>query len=106
MRRILVPGSGGSGKTTPTLRIAEATGHPVLHLDSHFWRPGWVAAPDVEWRATVAALVERPSWVMDGNYGGTLLARLEAVADTKQVVILGSPREVTTWLRTVAAEGA
>ena len=38
----------------------------------------------------VAALIHRPEWVMDGNYGGTLPARL-AAADT--AILLDFP----TW---------
>ncbi|HZD05610.1 MAG TPA: isopentenyl transferase family protein, partial [Longimicrobiales bacterium] len=72
MRRIMVIGPGGSGKTTLSLRIAEATGLPVIHLDSLYWREGWRPTPTPAWEEVVSDLVRRPSWVMDGNYGGTL----------------------------------
>ncbi|MEZ4586890.1 MAG: isopentenyl transferase family protein [Gemmatimonadales bacterium] len=45
MRRILILGSGGSGKTTLALQVSETTGHPVVHLDSLYWKAGWVATP-------------------------------------------------------------
>ncbi len=94
LRRVLVIGSGGAGKTTLAARIAEATGLPLVHLDALYWHPGWVpTAPDA-WRAVVAELVARPAWVMDGNYGGTLNARL-AAADT--IVFLDWPRIGCLW---------
>lgn len=34
MRRVLVIGSGGAGKTTFAKRLGAATGLPVVHLDS------------------------------------------------------------------------
>ena len=82
VRRILLIGSGGSGKTTLAKEIARRTGLPLIHLDQLFWRPGWVPTPDDEWDATILELSRREAWIMDGNYGRTLpvrLARADAV---------------------------
>jgi adenylate kinase family enzyme len=89
MRRCLVLGSGGAGKTTFSVALAGATGLPVVHLDRHFWQPGWRPLPPEAWEARVQELVRRPAWIMDGNYGGTLEIRL-AAADT--VILLDTPR--------------
>jgi adenylate kinase family enzyme len=94
MRRVLVIGPGGSGKSALAARIGECTGLPVVHLDALYWRPGWVPTPRDEWRATVTELVARDAWVMDGNYSGTLDLRLRA-CDT--VVFLDVPRLVCLW---------
>ena len=42
-RRILVIGSGGAGKTTLSAAISQATGLPIVHLDSLYWREGFLA---------------------------------------------------------------
>jgi adenylate kinase family enzyme len=81
MKRILVIGSGGAGKSTLARRLADRTGLPLVHLDALFWRAGWRKTSKQEWTRTVEELVQRDAWVMDGNYGGTLDRRLEA-ADT------------------------
>ena len=94
MRRVLVIGSGGAGKSTLAAGIAERTGLPLIHLDACYWRAGWVETPAAEWRATVARLTAGEAWVMDGNYGGTLDARLSA-CDT--VIFLDLPRLVCVW---------
>lgn len=94
MRRILVIGSGGSGKTTFARRLAERTKLPLIHLDALYWRPGWDPTPADEWGARVEALLREPVWIMDGNYGGTLDIRL-AACDT--VVFLDMPRLVCLW---------
>jgi adenylate kinase family enzyme len=81
MERVLVIGSPGSGKSTLAAEIARRTGLPLVHLDKHYWRSGWVEPDPTEWRQQVEALLAAPQWVMDGNYGGTLERRL-ARADT------------------------
>ncbi len=89
MRRVLVLGSGGAGKSTFARALGERTGLPVVHLDRLWWRPGWVETPTEEFDADLAGVLARDAWVMDGNYGRTLPARL-AVADT--AVLLDVPR--------------
>ena len=94
MKRILVIGSGGAGKTTFARRLGERTGLPVIHLDSHYWRPGWQPTEEDEWRRRVEELAGQGAWIMDGNYGGTLDIRLEAC---DAVVFLDVPRLTCLW---------
>jgi len=94
MRRVLVIGSGGAGKSTFARRLGARLGLPVEHLDASYWKPGWVETPKEEWRRRVEQLVEGDSWVIDGNYSGTLEVRL-AACDT--VVFLDLPRRVCIW---------
>ncbi len=94
MRKILVIGSGGSGKTTVAKEIAARTGLPLIHLDQLFWHPGWIKTPDDEWDRLIAELSAQDAWIMDGNYGRTLPTRV-AAADT--VVFLDLPPVVCTW---------
>jgi adenylate kinase family enzyme len=91
MQRVLVLGCCGAGKSTLSRRIAAITGLPRIELDTHYWHPGWQATPREAWAQTVAALCERPAWIMDGNYTGTLPLRL-ARADA--VIWLDYPRRV------------
>jgi adenylate kinase family enzyme len=89
LRRILVIGSGGSGKTTLARRLGDILSIPVVHLDTLYWRPGWNEPSREEWRAQIADLVRGETWILDGNYSNTLELRL-AVADT--VIVLDIPR--------------
>lgn len=78
MQRILVIGCGGAGKSTLSRQIGERLQLPVLHLDAHYWQPGWVEPSREAWTQTVAALTVSDTWVMDGNYTGSLAQRLAA----------------------------
>lgn len=89
MKRVLVIGSAGAGKSTLALALKEILDLPVIHLDSVYWQPGWVETPKAEWQARVESLLLRKEWIMDGNYGGTLELRLQA-CDT--VFYLDFPR--------------
>ncbi|MFC0011918.1 adenylate kinase [Devosia nitrariae] len=81
MERVVIAGCPGAGKSTAARRLAEITGLPVVHLDRHYWQPGWTRPDPEDWQETVSELAARPRWIMDGNYGSTLNLRL-AAADT------------------------
>lgn len=89
MKKILVIGSSGSGKTTFARRLGELLNLQVIHLDNLFWSPGWVETPKDEWRIKVAKAAQGDSWILDGNYSATLDLRLP-VCDT--VIFLDIPR--------------
>ncbi|NYF57579.1 AAA family ATPase [Micromonospora purpureochromogenes] len=76
MRRILIVGSSGAGKSTLARAVARRLDLPLIHLDRHYWRPGWIPADDAAFHAKIAALAAGERWVMDGNYGSTLDLRL------------------------------
>jgi len=75
-RRILVLGSSGAGKSTLAAQLGAALHLPVIHLDAHYWNPGWKETPDDEWDRKLPELLARESWVMDGNYHRSLPERL------------------------------
>lgn len=91
MRRILVIGCGGAGKTEFAWRLGERLRLPVHHLDRLWWRPGWVATSPDHFDAELAEILRTDAWIMDGNYRRTLPERLR-YADT--VIWLDYPRRV------------
>ncbi|WP_121610762.1 DNA topology modulation protein [Mesobacillus foraminis] len=94
MKKIVLIGSGGSGKSTLARQLGEKLKIDVLHLDSLFWKPGWVETPREEWIDTQQYLVKGETWIMDGNYGGTMGIRLNA-ADT--IIFLDIPRIICVY---------
>ena len=91
MKRVIVVGSGGSGKSTFSRQLGEITGLPVIHLDKLFWKPNWTSTPKDEWTEVVRWEIAKPEWIIDGNFGGTRSLRMQA-ADT--IIVLDLPR----WL--------
>ena len=94
MKRVLIIGSGGAGKSTLARRLGEAIGIEVVHLDRLHWKPNWTSPPKDEWRKTVSEALEKESWIMDGNFGGTMEMRLKA-CDT--VIYMDFPRTICLY---------
>lgn len=94
MRRIIVIGSSGAGKSTFARRLGAATGIEVIHLDVLYWLPGWTEPAKNEWSAAVARALEGDAWIIDGNFGGTMEMRL-AACDT--AILLDLPRAVCVY---------
>jgi adenylate kinase family enzyme len=76
MRRALVIGSPGSGKTTLATKLAVKLAVPVHYLDLHHWRQGWQYRDAAEARESVRAIADTPAWVMDGNFSETFDLRM------------------------------
>jgi len=66
----------------------------VVHLDTLYWRPGWVEPSQQEWREQVRQAVQPEAWVIDGNYSATMDLRFER-ADT--VIFLDFPRRICLY---------
>jgi adenylate kinase family enzyme len=94
MKRIVIIGSSGSGKSTLARTLGQQLDIKVIHLDQHFWHPGWVPTDETTWTNCVQTLVQGPSWIIDGNYRRTLDIRLQA-ADT--IIFLDLPRLICVW---------
>lgn len=86
--RIVVTGLAGSGKSTISRALADRTGLPLIHLDLHYWQPGWVAPTEQEWHDTQVEILAGDRWIADGNYHETLQLRV-TLADT--VVVMDTP---------------
>jgi len=81
MKRVLVIGCCGAGKSTFSRKLNALTGLPLIHLDQEYWNANWVETKKEIWEPKVKELVKRDTWIIDGNYGSTLDPRLER-ADT------------------------
>jgi hypothetical protein len=71
LRRTIILGNSGSGKSWLAARLAARLGVPALDLDTIHWiGPGYGTArePD-EARAMVTAAAEAAHWVIEGVYG-------------------------------------
>ena len=91
MKRVIVIGCPGSGKSTFARALREKTGLPLYHLDMMYWNADKTTVPKEEFRAKLAELLAEDAWIIDGNYGSTMEARM-AACDT--VFFLDYPVEI------------
>jgi len=78
MQKILIIGIPGAGKSTLSFKLAEILNLPLIHLDRHFWNPGWVETDRDIWREKVKELILGEKWIIDGNYDSSLDLRIPA----------------------------
>ena len=110
MKRVLVIGCPGAGKSTFARWLRDATGLPLYYLDRNWHRPDKTNIPREEFDARVAELTACDRWIIDGNYLRTLEPRL-ARCDTVFFLDLpvedclagvaarrGLPREDMPWV--------
>lgn len=81
MKKIMIIGSGGAGKSTFARKLGRKLNIPVHHLDAHLWKPGWTMTTREEQQDIQQQLMAGEQWIIDGNYNGTLDIRLQQ-ADT------------------------
>ena len=80
IRRVLVVGITGAGKTTAARRIAELIDAPFHEMDALAIGPGWSTPVGLE--ADVARIVAEPTWVFDSYGYEQVRDALWAAADT------------------------
>jgi len=94
VKKILVIGCCGAGKSTLAKKLSVKTGLPIIHLDKVYWNPNWEETPKVEWERKIKLLVSQSTYIMDGNYSGSLHLRLPS-AD--KIIFLDYPTRICLW---------
>ena len=91
MKRVIVIGCPGAGKSTFARKLAAKTGLPLHYLDMIWHRPDRTVIGREEFDRQLDKLVNEDEWIIDGNYARSLPKRL-AHCDT--VFLLDIPLEV------------
>ena len=91
MKRVSIIGCPGSGKSTLARAMHEKIGLPLFHLDMMYWNADKTKVEREVFLARLAEAMAGEAWIIDGNYGATMEARL-AACDT--VIFLDYPAEV------------
>ena len=91
MKKIIVIGCPGSGKSTFSKALHEKTGIPLYHLDMMYWNEDKTTVEKSVFLDRLAAVLQKDEWIIDGNYASTMEARL-AACDT--VIFLDYPPEI------------
>ena len=91
MKKIIVIGCPGSGKSTVSRALHNKTGIPLYHLDMMYWNADKTTVEKNVFLERLSAVLEKDAWIIDGNYGSTMELRM-AACDT--VIFLDYPLEV------------
>jgi adenylate kinase family enzyme len=94
VNRVAVVGPVGAGKSSLAAELGRRLGVRVLHLDTLFWKPGWVPTPLDEWEAVQRRELAATAWIADAQYDDILPEWVEE-ADT--VVFLDVSPLVCLW---------
>ncbi len=71
MKRIIVVGTTGSGKSLVANALSRKLNIPYIQMDQLFWESNWQESTDASFFPKIVAAVEGSSWVLDGNYART-----------------------------------
>ena len=91
MKKIIVIGCPGSGKSRLSRALHNKTGIPLYHLDMMYWNADKTTVENRVFLERLSAVLEKNEWIIDGNYGSTMELRM-AACDT--VIFLDYPLEV------------
>ena len=97
MRRVVVVGNSGAGKSTVAAALAGRLDAPHVELDGIFHQPGWTPMPREEFRERVAAVVAGDRWVVDGNYSSAS----DIVWERADTVVWVDPPRLTVTRRII-----
>ncbi|NJP40190.1 adenylate kinase [Oscillospiraceae bacterium HV4-5-C5C] len=78
MKKAIVIGSPGAGKSTFARKLRDKTGLPLYYLDMLWHRPDKTTFQPEQFDARLAEILETDKWIIDGNYARTLERRIHA----------------------------
>ena len=91
MKKIIVIGCPGSGKSTVSRALHNKTGIPLYHLDMMYWNADKTTVEKSVFLERLSVVLEKDEWIIDGNYSSTMELRM-AACDT--VIFLDYPLDV------------
>ena len=91
MKKAIVIGCPGSGKSTVSRALHNKTGIPLYHLDMMYWNADKTTVEKSVFLERLSVVLEKDEWIIDGNYGSTMELRM-AACDT--VFFLDYPLDV------------
>ena len=77
MRKVIVIGCPGSGKTTFSEKLQVKTNLPLYYLDAIWHKPDKTHIPRSEFDERLHEILKEEKWIIDGNYQRTLETRLQ-----------------------------
>ena len=76
MKKIIVIGCPGSGKSTFSRELHERTRIPLYHLDMLFWNADKTTVEKSVFIERLNELLDKDEWILDGNFNSTMELRM------------------------------
>ena len=77
MKKVIVIGCPGSGKTTFAEKLNKCTGLPLYYLDAIWHKPDKTHISRDEFDERIREIFNTHEWIIDGNYNRTIEMRLQ-----------------------------
>ena len=78
MKKIIIIGCPGAGKTTFAEKLRDKLGLPLFYLDALWHKPDKTHIPREEFDLRLGDILALDSWIIDGNYSRTMERRIAA----------------------------
>ena len=75
MKKIIIIGCSGSGKSTFARKLSAKINIPLYYLDMIWYKPDKTTLTKKEFDEQLGALLDKDMWIIDGNYQRTLEMR-------------------------------
>ncbi len=77
MKKVIIIGCPGSGKTTFAEKLNKITGLPLYYLDAIWHKPDKTHIAREDFDERISRIFDMPEWIIDGNYNRTIEMRLK-----------------------------
>ena len=77
MKKVIIIGCPGSGKSTFGRKLKSITDLPLYHLDMMFWNVDKTTVSKEIFIERLQEVMSNPKWIIDGNYGGSMEMRIK-----------------------------
>ncbi len=77
LKKAIIIGCSGSGKSFFARALAEKTGIPLYHLDLIWWREDGTNIEREEFDEKLSEILAGNEWIIDGNYQRTMERRMQ-----------------------------
>ena len=77
MKKIIVIGCPGSGKSTFSRELHKLTGIDLFHLDMMYWNSDKTTVERDVFLKRLNQVLKKDEWIIDGNYASTMELRLK-----------------------------
>ena len=112
MKKVIIIGCPGSGKSTFARKLSQKTGLPLYYLDMIYHKSDKTTVTKEEFDLVLSDILKKDTWIVDGNYIRTIPTRVKACdtvfwLDFRTELCLegirdrwGKPREDMPWIET------